>query len=63
MAEPKQMKLKEFREAYGIPESTVVYLKHSKNFPAYKLGSRWYVDIPKYLIWREQEHAISYKYA
>lgn len=63
MQEVQMMKLREFRKVYGIPETTVLDLIHSKGFPSYKIGSRWYVDIPKFLKWREQEHANSYKYA
>jgi hypothetical protein len=66
MAEQKTMKmmqLKHFREEYDIPENTVMDLIYSKGFPAYKIGRRWYVDIPAFLKWREKEHRLSYKYA
>lgn len=62
--EKKQMNLKEFRETYGIPENTVRDLiDYDKKFPAYKIRNRWYIDIPKFLKWRELEHTRSYKYA
>ena len=59
----KQMKLSHFCESYDIPKSTALLWVHSANFPAYNLCSRWYVDIEKYEIWREQTHEKSYKYA
>lgn len=63
MAEKKQMDLKEFREVYGIPENTVRDWIYYKKFPAYRLGNKWYVDIPKFLHWREIEHVNQYRYA
>ncbi|MGM9937139.1 MAG: helix-turn-helix domain-containing protein [Candidatus Ornithomonoglobus sp.] len=62
MPEVKMMKLKEFREVYGMPENTVRQLINSKGFPSYFLGGRWYVDIPKFLRWREEENARNRKY-
>ncbi len=59
----KMMNLKEFREVYGIPENTVRDLIHARNFPAYKLGNRWYVDVPAFEAWREVEHKNNYTYA
>lgn len=63
MAEKKMMRLVHFCEEYDIPRATAIKLVHSKGFPAYRLGERWYVDIPKFLRWRETEHLRSYKYA
>lgn len=63
MAEIRQMNLKTFREAYDIPEDTALRWVHSKGFPAYKLGHKWYVDIKKFEKWREKEHANSYRFA
>ena len=63
MAEKKMMRLKNFCTEYDIPRATAIKLVHSQDFPAYKLGERWYVDIPKFLKWRETEHRRSYKYA
>lgn len=63
MPEVKQMDLKTFREVYGIAEDTVLRWVHSKHFPAYKLGHKWYVDIKKFEKWREMEHSNGYKYA
>ena len=54
MVEVKQVDLKTFRTMFGIPE---------QNFPAYKLGQKWYVDLKAFEKWRETEHANSYKYA
>lgn len=59
----KQMKLKNFCEAYDIPRTTVLQWVHAQGFPAYNLCGRWYVDIPKYIKWREIEHKKSYKYS
>lgn len=61
--ERKMMKLKTFEEVYDIDETTATRWAHSKTFPAYKLGGRWYVDIPKAEKWFVQEHANNYKYA
>lgn len=63
MTELKQVDLKTFRKMYGINERKVKEWVHTKNFPAYKQGGKWYVDIPAYLKWRETEHKNSYKYA
>lgn len=59
----RQIDLKTFRDMYGISEDTVVRWVHSKGFPAYKQGRKWYVDIAKYESWREVEHINSYDYA
>ncbi len=59
----KQMPLSRFIEEYGIPRSNVERLIHSRGFPAYKLGGRWYVDINQFEKWREIEHSKQYKYA
>lgn len=61
--EAKQMNLATFRETYGIPEDTATRFVYTKNFPAYKQGSRWYVDIDEYKKWRETEHRNSYRFA
>ena len=52
----KQMKLKTFCEQFDIPRTTVLQWVHGSNFPAYNLCGRWYVDIDKFLHWREKEH-------
>ena len=59
----QQMQLIQFKEYFGIDEQTVKRWIHKKAFPAYKQGGKWYVDIPAYYKWREQEHINSYKYA
>lgn len=61
--EIRQVNLATFREIYGIPEDTVLRWVHTKNFPAYKQGNRWYVDVKKYEKWRETEHRNSYRFA
>lgn len=59
----RQMTLKTFKATYDIPEDTALRWVHTKGFPAYKLGRKWYVDIKKFEKWREVEHANSYKYS
>ena len=56
-------KVKTFREMYCIPETTILRWIHTKNFPAYKQGHKWYIDVKAYEKWRETEHINSYKYA
>ena len=58
----KQMKLTNFCMEFDIPKSTVIRLIHSKDFPAYKIGKCWYIDIDKYYKWRETEHQRNYKW-
>ena len=48
MAEVKQVDLKTFREMYCIPETTILRWIHTKNFPAYKQGHKWYIDVKAY---------------
>lgn len=59
----KQMALPKFVEEYGIPRTVVLQLIHSSGFPAFKIGGRWYIDIPCYEKWRELEHKRQFKYA
>lgn len=59
----KQMKLGLFCKEYDVAVGTAMKWIHSKGFPAYKLGGCWYVDIEKFLSWREEEHQRSYKWA
>ena len=49
----KQLKLSNFCAEYDMPRTTVMELKYRENFPVYKIGSRWYVDLQKFLKWRE----------
>lgn len=63
MAEKKMMRLKNFCEEYDIPRQTALDMIYSAGFPAYKMGARWYVDIPKFLKWREMEHRRSCRFA
>ena len=60
--EKKQMRLNTFCKEFDIPKNTVLLWVHSKNFPAYKIGKCWYVDIPKYYKWREEEHIKEYTF-
>lgn len=59
----KQMKLSNFCTEYDIARTTVLEWVHAHDFPAYNLRGRWYVDIDKYLKWRENQHRKSYKYS
>jgi len=59
----KQMQLNKFCEEYGMNRKTVERLIYGSGFPAYKIGGRWYIDIPAYEKWREIEHRKQYKYA
>ena len=59
----KQMKLTMFCKEFGMPNSTVKELIHRKDFPAFKIGKCWYIDIDKFYKWREIEHQKSYKWA
>ena len=61
--EKKQAKLTTFCEMYDVPRTTVLKWVHTAEFPAYNLCGHWYVDIPKFLKWREAQHMKSYKYA
>lgn len=58
----QQMKLKTFCDEFDIPRTTVLKWVHSEGFPAYNLCGRWYIDIDKYIRWRELQHKKSYKY-
>ncbi len=62
-ASVKQMSMPQFIESYNMPRRSVDQLIHTHGFPAYKLGGRWYIDIPAFEKWREQEHRKQYKYA
>ena len=59
----KQMQLSHFCTEYDIKPNTARQMIHSKGFPAYKIGGKWYVDIAKYEEWRDQEHRKSYRWA
>lgn len=59
----KQMKLSNFCREYDIARTTALEWVHSQGFPAYNLCGRWYVDIDKFLKWRELQHKKSYKYS
>jgi hypothetical protein len=52
----QQMSLPMFIKEYGIPRSSIERLIYSREFPAYKLRGRWYIDIAMYEKWREIEH-------
>lgn len=49
----KQLKLSSFCEEYDMPRTTVMELIYRQKLPAYKIGNRWYIDIPKFLKWRD----------
>ncbi len=58
-----QMKLNHFCELYDIPRASLMEWIHGFNFPAYKIGGRWYVDIKRYYDWRDRQHEKAYLYA
>lgn len=58
-----QMPLSKFGKEYGFSRTTMWRMVNRGDFPAYKLGGQWYVDIPAYEAWREKEHRRQYKYA
>lgn len=57
--EKQQMKLKKFCDYYDVPRTTALRWIHAEGFPAYNLCGHWYVDVPKFLKWREDKHAKS----
>ena len=59
----KQLRLSSFCKEFDIPKNTALLWIHSRDFPAYKIGKCWYIDLPKYYEWRELEHTKNYKYA
>ena len=61
--EKKQLKLSNFCDTFDIPIKTAKHWIHTKGFPGYKIGDRWYVDIDSFYVWREKMHQASYKYA
>lgn len=58
--EKKQMKLNNFCKNFDIPRSTALEWIHILDFPAYKIGGRWYVDVDSYYNWREKENEKHY---
>lgn len=54
----QQMQLPSFLREFDMPRTNFERLvfRRDNPLPAYKVGGRWYVDIPKYLEWREEEH-------
>jgi hypothetical protein len=59
----KQMSVETFQKCFDIGDGKMKEWIHRDDFPAYKQGRLWYVDVEKYLVWRELEHKRSYKYA
>ena len=57
------MRLTTFCKEFDVDQRMAYEWVHSRGFPAYKIGGSWYVDLPKYYKWREQQHMKSYKYA
>lgn len=54
-AKQKQISLRNFIVEFDVPRTTAERLIHSKGFPAYKIGGRWYIDLPQFYKWREIE--------
>lgn len=63
----KMMTLPQFTEEYGIARPTVIdWIGKEKGFAgrvAYKINSKWYIDIPQFIKWRDRKHRESYRYA
>lgn len=51
--EKVQLKLSNFCKKYDMSRTTILELIYTHNFPAYKIGNRWYVDVSKFIKWRE----------
>jgi hypothetical protein len=54
--EKQQIKLVKFCKEYDIPRTTALRWIHNENFPAYNLCGHWYVDVPKFYKWREEQN-------
>lgn len=50
----QMMRMSTFIDTYDMPRQSVIDLVHSSGFPAYKIGGRWYIDIPGFEKWREE---------
>ena len=61
VTDKKQLKLESFCSTFDVPRSTAFQWFHSSNFPMFKLGGRWYVDIVEYYRWRDAEHDRCYE--
>ena len=61
----KQITLVEFMAEYSMKRTTIWRLINRRDnpLPARKIGGQWYVLIPEFEVWREEEHKRQYKYA
>ena len=49
----KQLKLNNFCTEFDVPRSTALLWINSKDFPAYKISGRWYIDVDGFYEWRK----------
>lgn len=49
----KQLKLNNFCTEFDVPRSTALLWINSKDFPAYKISGRWYIDVNGFYEWRK----------
>jgi hypothetical protein len=63
----KMMTLPRFTEEFGIPRPTIIdWIEKERGFAgkvAYKINSKWYIDIPGFTKWRSRKHRESYRYS
>ena len=53
----KQMKLSNFCKEYDMSRTTVLDLIYYQHMPGNKIGGRWYIDMKKFMDWRELQNA------
>ncbi len=46
---------KEAQSLLGVGRNKMIELLNSKNFPAMKIGSKWYVNKEKLKLWADKE--------
>lgn len=46
---------KEAQELLGVGRNKMIILLNSRNFPAMKIGSKWYVNKDKLKLWADKE--------
>ena len=51
----RQLKLNSFCEMFDVPRSTAFLWYDTSNFPMYKIGGRWFVDLEEYYEWRQEQ--------
>lgn len=51
----KLLDLKETQEVLGVGRNTLLSLLHEKDFPSFKLKSKWYVNVDKLQHWIDKQ--------